>query len=412
MPGLFGYRNSYGPLNAFADIISAAINKQQQQKDQQGLINAMFPDQGQQPTYNIPDNTGANVQKNAVQGMQNQGLLTNPDWQGVQKQETSDNIGRGLLGQPQQQPIMQPQQAMSSAIDNQQQPATTNYAFNNNIKYQPAQQLPVDRVKQYDQDLRQRLQDLSKQMSPQTMQQLMPQILKQREADLAQIKSQQNLEAAQPIIDRLNNAKSLKEATVLSLGLEQRGIKVNPELLKAAWANPEYDIKMIDLGGSKKLMAVNKQNPSDMVDMFTGDVTMTPYQKGSLDVQREGNQIRREGIAARAAGGGRGNSNKMDSGKLATYRWAAGYDVVPTGENDMNGKPIMTRVQRNPQLAKSLESELFGDYSGAGNDQPISGNNDAAASYDKVFRQLKSENPNMSDQDVYDYMTYMINSGG
>lgn len=108
----FIYDRSYGPLNALADIASAAIQKRQENKAYADY--AKYADQinntdlgGTTTTVDMasPSNPqsnymGKNVDQRAIQGLQQQGFLPNPDF--LNNQPTSDNIGKGLLGGLQQ----------------------------------------------------------------------------------------------------------------------------------------------------------------------------------------------------------------------------------------------------------------------------------------------------------------------
>ena len=63
------------------------------------------------------------------------------------------------------------------------------------------------------------------------------------------------------------------------------------------------------------------------------------------------------------------------------YKWAAGFELQPTGEFDFQGKPIMTRVQRNPQLAKKLGAELGYETAEPQQPQPQTSAQDEEAGY-------------------------------
>lgn len=73
------------------------------------------------------------------------------------------------------------------------------------------------------------------------------------------------------------------------------------------------------------------------------------------------------GINARSAASGVAGGNT--SQKMSMYKWASGYSLQPTGEYDALGKPVMTRVQNNPQLAAQLAQELGYGGQGGGRQQ-------------------------------------------
>jgi Tfp pilus assembly protein PilV len=103
---------------------------------------------------------------------------------------------------------------------------------------------------------------------------------------------------------------------------------------------------------------------AQLVDPKTGKVLAdNPYKSKPMS---EYEQAR---VAAGFGRGGSGNSDRKS--KEAMFKWASGYDLVPTGEVDYNQKPIMTRKQRNPELAAALAAEL--GYVPEAGEQPQAG---------------------------------------
>jgi hypothetical protein len=101
---------------------------------------------------------------------------------------------------------------------------------------------------------------------------------------------------------------------------------------------------------------------------------LSPGEKQQGELTRRGQDITMRGqdisaansrsaLAARGGSGVGGTSAQ----KMSMYKWASGYSLQPTGETDYSGKPVMTRVQNNPQLAAQLAQELgYGGEGGGG----------------------------------------------
>jgi len=121
------------------------------------------------------------------------------------------------------------------------------------------------------------------------------------------------------------------------------------------------------MGLMKELMSVNDLK-IDKVN--TGDgIQYVGYNSDGSKVIPIGSKIMKqvspdtvynaqERIAAAGARGPRGGGGQSENSKAAMYKWASGFTLQPTGETDIMGKPIMTRVQNNPQLAAQLAGEL------------------------------------------------------
>jgi hypothetical protein len=105
--------------------------------------------------------------------------------------------------------------------------------------------------------------------------------------------------------------------------------------------------------------------------------SLTPGEQQQGELTRRGQDITMRGqdlshnaaMAGVAARGGSAASNREITNKFGMYKWASSYELRPTGEVDYSGKPVMTRVQRNPQLAAQLEQELYGGGQGQSNGQ-------------------------------------------
>jgi hypothetical protein len=139
---------------------------------------------------------------------------------------------------------------------------------------------------------------------------------------------------------------------------------------------PNVETKVINTGGANVVVGFDKMtgkyvNLKDGVEIAADELqtmltpTLSPAQQEQFAIQREGQQITRDGQRLRATGGG--GTGGSTSSKMSMYRWASGYSLQPTGEVDIMGKPVMTRVQNNPQLAAQLAQEL--GYGGQGGGQ-------------------------------------------
>lgn len=153
------------------------------------------------------------------------------------------------------------------------------------------------------------------------------------------------------LTNMLNSAKSLQQATSISVALERYGVKVDAGLLKEVFKNPEYSIQTVDYGDRKKVLAVNKNDPNDVVDLESGNVGMTPYQQESLATARRGQDLTYAAAKNRAAN----SSNSNTATLLSLYKDATETVQEPTGEFDAYGRPIMTRRVKNPELAQRLQ---------------------------------------------------------
>lgn len=139
----------------------------------------------------------------------------------------------------------------------------------------------------------------------------------------------------------------------------------------------------VDMALMKELMGVNDLK-IDKVD--TGDgIQYVGYNSDGSKVVPISSKIMKQvspdtiyrsqaAVAAAQARGPRGGGGQSDNNKASMFKWASGYTLQPTGETDVMGKPIMTRVQNNPQLAAQLATEL-----GYNTAQPAGGNQQGPA---------------------------------
>jgi hypothetical protein len=209
------------------------------------------------------------------------------------------------------------------------------------------------------------------------------------------------------LTDKLNNAKDLKSATSIAMGLEKLGVKVHPELIKAAWADPEYDIK----AHGAKLVAVNKKNPSDKIDLETG-MEMTDYQKANIATKQDANTIR----ASNRGGGGAGsNSRYIETplGPMTTEQAIAAYTKAKGGtieEDDGFGNVRTKVIPANQEVLNILEPIIKKAGGAMQAPQQDQVNNEDAIWYGNQHRKLIDEG--MTPEQATEYMTYWIKSNG
>lgn len=120
----------------------------------------------------------------------------------------------------------------------------------------------------------------------------------------------------------------------------------------------------VDMGLMKELMSVNDLK-IDKVD--TGDgIQYVGYNSDGSKIVLIGGKIMKQLspsdlariAASQARGPGAPAGSLTDSKLFDVYKWASAWQEVPTGKEDINGKPIMTRIQNDPQLAAQIGTQL------------------------------------------------------
>lgn len=226
---------------------------------------------------------------------------------------------------------------------------------------QPAKPLTrSDAINQYNANWAQQMRSIYAKMSPEGRAKYGPQLMATREEGLKQYLADYDKQTTASNWDAFNAETSPTKKIQIAnkLGLPIESVKFALQ--------PDTEVKqVVDLGGNKLIVGVNRYT-GQAINMANGQPvtaddlqnTMTPYQAGYLSNQAAG-------IAAKGSYGyGGGSGGNANTQKAAMYKWAAGYELQPTGETDAMGKPVMTRVQRNPELAKQLYAELFGNGEG------------------------------------------------
>jgi len=144
----------------------------------------------------------------------------------------------------------------------------------------------------------------------------------------------------------------------------------SPSPMKAAYINKTFGIDVAKATQElrDKFSVMNNGGTNQMYSEYTGKPGQSFDKTASPDAVLSA-QSRIQAAAMREAnrGGGPGarSDNAATHNDIEMYKWASAYTLHPTGETDIYGKPVMTRVQNNPGLAAQLESKL-----GYGGGQP------------------------------------------
>jgi hypothetical protein len=349
-PAYNPYAGLFGALGAYAG--NRASEKQEQRKNQAAFT--MFDIANQDPQ------TFADTRLKAPDMMIG-GLLGGKPIQGAQPAQQANpfqlNAGGLLSGgfgqQQEQQPSFgtlpqntpTPSLRMPDGLQNvPDTPApTTRQTFVN--KYRPQMQAIV----KYARDNKMSMNDVMPHLQ---------QFNQRADEDWKNYQTEQNSKTIGTLTEKLNGAKDLRTATTIAMAIERAGGKIHPDLIKAAYADPEYDIRQVDLGGTKKIMAVNKKNPNEVIDLYSGEATMTPYQTESLAVQREGNAIR-------AANGGRGNNEPKMTFKQKDEFGVEYQDILSDIWNsntpEEREQKIVQHAQRLNALGEYLDKDVQND---------------------------------------------------
>jgi hypothetical protein len=295
------------------------MNQQRQdQKDAKFLANAFSPvpyDTTKTDTnYQFNDITGQGVKNNTTQSL----LPTSFDT----GSPTSAGLGQGLLqmmpqlGQGAMQ--MMPKQAVDvGSFANPMDKFSTSKTENQMTTTTTTKELGLpDIQKQIRAEWQKKVQADIKGMSAEGAQRYIQMAHKTLQDQLGEAKTDYNRKQAQPLFDRLNNAKTREEAAKIAMVLEQNfGVKANTDLIKAAYSDPDYSIQ----SWGNKLIAINKKNPNEKIDLENGK-PMTDYERETIRTRDEGNAIR-------AANPGRSSSAKAPDPKKVG-EWSTRYDEI------------------------------------------------------------------------------------
>lgn len=178
-----------------------------------------------------------------------------------------------------------------------------------------------------------------------------------------------------------NKAKMLATLAKYNQGMKRIGREgADLSLMKDLMSQGDVVMQKEDNGGQYRYVMVKKNGERFDDGSFQmavpgnagewTDKQLTPGEVQTGQIHRENMQNQRE-IASMRGSNGFGSVGGTSAQKMSMYKWASGYSIQPTGEVDYSGKPVMTRVQNNPQLAAQLAQEL--GYGGQGGGQGESG---------------------------------------
>jgi hypothetical protein len=377
--------------------------ERQGKKDALSMANAFNPvDYQTQQTdtnFQFADTTGQAVRDKANQGLLSSGVLGNMG------EPTSANLGQGLLGSnPQQTNPMQNNYQFTNPMDQYSKSNPNNQVTTTTT----TKELGMNDInKQIRSEWQKKVQADIKGMSADGARQYMATARQTLQEQLGQVKDDYKNSQIEAYVSKLppemQNMVQLTKMGIPDVVLK----RLFPEesRLPGSVAPGHYVRDPNSPNGYTQIGTPNK----------SGGRTVQ-LANGNIGVMQPDGSVQDTGTAfyqRPPSGNGRTTADDKDyNKKWAQYKWAVDYDIVSDGVDEITGKEKTRRVQRNPELAKRLEAELFNNGQGSGQPQPQANNDDAAASYDRVWRQIKAENPAMSDEDVTGYVTYIIQQNG
>ena len=246
------------------------------------------------------------------------------------------------------------------------------------------------------------------------------------------------LQAARDSGGKLKTDTALKISEMLGTGYNQSAaqkvqqqVAQNNKLLATKLAADMSDaIKNNDKGRAyalaMQLEELGYKSPTGIKDFFTPE--MTPYQQQMLALKQIDMENRASGLYSHGrTGGGRNGDGltptqaRAEGTKLANAKAIMSmYDprgkFVSDGQGNERWAPYTTAEQikfnEAADYIKNHDVQAVGQPAAAAQtqtttQQPTS--DPAAVNYDKVWRQLRAEKPDWTDQQVTDYVTYLIN---
>lgn len=351
-------QQDYGPWNAAADIASAIMQRNQQRAQDKKDLQSTQSLFGLLQPSDVDTGTGMRSQVNldpSLQKVNTQQPQRKPfDFSGIGQTPPIYN------GPQEQQPIglMQPQQVTGqNALTMPQQPAPQIQAPTVTQKERTIKDVENDIRKSY----AARMQAAVKSgVTPAMLKQYMPQILQQRDVEIEQARGDYTKQQEQTAWANFEKAPDYKSKMMT-------GIKagLNPQLLKLA-LDSGMEVKTIDLGDRTLPLGIGKDG--SIVNLITGKPPTQEELTKGVSADAKYSVDNRPAPVYREPSSG---SNRSD---IDIYKWASSFTLQPTGAVDSSGKPLMTRVQNNPTLARQLGIKLGfeqGDNNTQGEDPRI-----------------------------------------
>lgn len=434
------YNQGNGFWDMFSQGLLAGYQRGQEQKQEAGLYNGVadFAEDltnldygGQTSMQDLASraNPNSNYTNKTASTQAMQGLLPTSFNQSV---PTSDTLGQGLLGMPKQQVEQQPQRFFADPnIATDMQPDTTpllgQYAKENN---------PVNITTSAPKTLQEQTRMINAQI-PKKMQEMLKAGYEPKEA-LSLLKESAN----QEITNRTEKYKqqqmnmltdpNLDVRQKLQIGL-QLGLKPEEmKMLTQRLTNPT----MRNLGDRDQPVAFDPYT-GQYINTMTGQPLteeelkfgISPTAVYNKTTVSEDTKYKISNRPAPTYGGGGlggnygGGGVRTSTPKLGKEEnWALGYESGNALTNDtalIEGLSALDNPtpSQQIQLDKALgRRDHYWKVSSGGQygapeqqEQTQGGNNDGASWYYKQAEQVKAENPNFTDQQITDYMTYLIN---
>jgi hypothetical protein len=220
-----------------------------------------------------------------------------------------------------------------------------------------------------------RLQEAAKSgATPAMLQQYMPTILKQREADIAQARSDYKTEQGNAALQDVLTAKGSAEQKKAFVKYAQATGNMDTATLKGLLSSntQKYD----DGANIHFYRTDNFGNPIDTGEngapqpYFSIPKQVSVETRASQDFQAAERQKDRDAAAANAAmrvsSGGGGGNGLSTANLFSLYKDATETVQEATGEFDSSGRPVMTRRIKNPELAQRLKPIIDSMLPGGG----------------------------------------------
>jgi len=226
-----------------------------------------------------------------------------------------------------------------------------------------------------------------------------------------------------------NKAKMLATLVKYNQGMKRIGREgADIGLMKELMGQGDVVMQKEDNGGAYRYVMVKKNGERFDDGSFqmavpgnAGEWTekqLSPGEKQQGELTRRGQDITMRGqdisaansraaLAARSGSGVGGNATQ----KMNMYKWASGFSLQPTGEVGYDGKPVMTRVQNDPQLAVQLANELgYGGQGGGGEDPRIAAARAAGYSDEEIQQFIGGGAPQQVRRPVQQQQNVPINT--
>jgi hypothetical protein len=243
---------------------------------------------------------------------------------------------------------------------------------------QPAQQIQAPTItqknrtiKDVEKDIRQnyatRIQEAIKSgnINPTMLRQYMPQIQQQINSEIEQARGDYTKQQEQTAWANFEKAPDYKSKMMT-------GIKagLNPQLLKLA-LDSGMEVKTIDLGDRTLPIGIGKDGsivnlitgkPPTAEEMAAGVNPTAKYNKQTLSADTKYSVDNRPV----PSGGGSGGNGLSTANLFSLYKDATETVQEATGEFDAQGRPVMTRRIKNPELAQRLKPIIDSMLPGGG----------------------------------------------